>query len=252
MRGKRRLHPSARSKSRITPAHAGKTHDDTLRHVTPPDHPRACGENEEGNILQISMHGSPPRMRGKLAVLRYMPCHRRITPAHAGKTFPLLTGSCRPSDHPRACGENTTLTGSPPSGSGSPPRMRGKPKRPHRSRRYPRITPAHAGKTTHATPPKPRRTDHPRACGENPRLIGLQRADDGSPPRMRGKQRKGAQQDASRRITPAHAGKTARMADLAARTADHPRACGENRFARRASLSPPGSPPRMRGKRKVD
>ena len=140
------------------------------------------------------------------------------------------------------------MTGSPPSGSGSPPRMRGKPKRPHRSRRYPRITPAHAGKTTHATPPKPRRTDHPRACGENPRLIGLQRADDGSPPRMRGKQRKGALQDASRRITPAHAGKTAQRRSTRCFTTDHPRACGENRPDGRPCGAHGGSPPRMRGK----
>ena len=50
--------------------------------------------------------------------------------------------------------------------------------------------------------------DHPRACGENAQTILGKRIDLGSPPRMRGKLKKGAEELVGERITPAHAGKT--------------------------------------------
>ena len=70
----------------------------------------------------------------------------------------------------------------------------------------------------------------------------------GSPPRMRGKRYETSAESEARRITPAHAGKTALKAELDEVAADHPRACGENRSAPKASGSSSGSPPRMRGK----
>ena len=51
------------------------------------------------------------------------------------------------------------------------------------------------------------------------------------------------------RITPAHAGKTASTSTISTKTADHPRACGENEKVQRVLLPLLGSPPRMRGKR---
>ena len=50
------------------------------------------------------------------------------------------------------------------------------------------------------------------------------------------------------RITPADAGKTTFMADIAACIWDHPRRCGENQPLIQAQPPPDGSPPRMRGK----
>ena len=114
--------------------------------------------------------------------------------------------------------------------------------------RLERITPAHAGKTKSTASMCSACADHPRACGENlpnkkssPWLLG-------SPPRMRGKQRRQSSMRRRRRITPAHAGKTSRCSSLCRHPADHPRACGENWRRSRRPTSRDGSPPRMRGK----
>ena len=71
-----------------------------------------------------------------------------------------------------------------------------------------RITPAHAGKTAVAKTSEESYGDHPRACGEN--KVGFYKSpfEQGSPPRMRGKQRRLANVLNVSRITPAHAGKT--------------------------------------------
>ena len=45
-------------------------------------------------------------MRGKHAVFLYLLTSPRITPAHAGKTFPNGLDARLDEDHPRACGEN--------------------------------------------------------------------------------------------------------------------------------------------------
>ena len=51
-------------------------------------------------------------------------------------------------DHPRVCGENVSLEGRPVYVGESPLRMRGKPLCPFCDSSIPRITPAHAGKTS--------------------------------------------------------------------------------------------------------
>ena len=51
------------------------------------------------------------------------------------------------------------------------------------------------------------------------------------------------------RITPADAGKTKGRTQKRALSWDHPRGCGENLVHLLRGLLPPGSPPRMRGKR---
>ena len=52
----------------------------------------------------------------------------------------------------------------------------------------------------------------------------------------------------SKRITPAHAGKTLETALLTFCATDHPRACGENCTVQDIVTTAGGSPPRMRGK----
>ena len=70
----------------IIPAHAGNTYLRVVGVSALWDHPRACGEHTEYEILAILLRGSSPRMRGtphqQLAV-RY---RVRIIPAHAGNT----------------------------------------------------------------------------------------------------------------------------------------------------------------------
>ena len=172
----------------------------------------------------------------------------RITPAHAGKTRRCSNIAAISSDHPRACGENDTAAMDKLAEHGSPPRMRGKPPRRNRLRGAHRITPAHAGKTSQRPWRSSCRTDHPRACGENPSGTDKSMSSPGSPPRMRGKHFSSPDSLASWRITPAHAGKTESGSERATGRADHPRACGENFPGSRGAVRKGGSPPRMRGK----
>ena len=65
---------------------------------------------------------------------------------------------------------------------------------------------------------------------------------------MRGKHHTKIPPRCTRRITPAHAGKTSACPDLRKRKPDHPRACGENFFGNQPIIDCHGSPPRMRGK----
>ena len=75
----------------------------------------------------------------------------------------------------------------------------------------------------HACPP----WDHPRACGEKPRLPVIMDVALGSPPRMRGKDQGFIVQITCKGITPAHAGKSVMLLAAAVDKLDHPRACGE-------------------------
>ena len=147
MRGKPFRKGCGRARSRITPAHAGKTGALVKKTRGRTDHPRACGENGIDLAVDQLRVGSPPRMRGKPGDGGMLSGQWRITPAHAGKTDLQRDKSAHDSDHPRACGENKLCLKRLRPVSGSPPRMRGKRlcERPHAVAG--RITPAHAGKT---------------------------------------------------------------------------------------------------------
>ena len=153
-------------------------------------------------------------------------------------------------DHPRVCGENELELINPINIIGSPPRMRGKRISPRKSGALHRITPAYAGKTIPMLWGLLGSQDHPRVCGENFEVCALRHTHLGSPPRMRGKLKGLSLQVKGKRITPAHAGKTAVAAVPCIAVWDHPRACGEN--VSFCSIISPfwGSPPRMRGKLK--
>ena len=68
---------------------------------------------------------------------------------------------------------------------------------------------------------------------------------------MRGKLLLGRRTKKRGGITPADAGKTASIRMGCMCWQDHPRGCGENVFDGDASYRHLGSPPRMRGKRRV-
>ena len=167
MRGKlqslRRYDP----RSRITPAHAGKTMVFTGSSTCESDHPRTCGENRLMSCLFSPLIGSPPHMRGKHSPGDRTGTSGRITPAHAGKTKQSGPISALPADHPRTCGENLTCLMIVVALIGSPPHMRGKLSSFQRLVLVRRITPAHAGKTTLVFVISSGAKDHPRTCGEN-------------------------------------------------------------------------------------
>ena len=126
--------------------------------------------------------------------------------------------------------------------------MRGKPLYPVCARLRHRIIPAHAGQTRRLRHPRAPMTDHPRACGANPRYTSSPPRTDGSSPRMRGKPADKPPTVGQQRIIPAHAGQTCPRVRLRESASDHPRACGANRHSMIWRTLCGGSSPRMRGK----
>ncbi len=153
--------------SRITPAHAGKSHRCIVNRTVSLDHPRTCGEKHSDRHTVPLDTGSPPHMRGKDQTKNLKMPLFRITPAHAGKSFiyPMLIKIFQ--DHPRTCGEKLPIF-------------------------YRRLT---------------QKRDHPRTCGEKFFFAFSLKISPGSPPHMRGKDKKLMQLAHPHRITPAHAGK---------------------------------------------
>ena len=86
MRGKHMAVAATNVDGRIIPAHAGQTRYDGQDADLPADHPRACGANLGGGIVDTAVCGSSPRMRGKRAWLGRPSHWARIIPAHAGQT----------------------------------------------------------------------------------------------------------------------------------------------------------------------
>ena len=110
------------------------------------------------------------------------------------------------------------------------------------------ITPAYAGKRDYSRTRWNSIEDHPRVCGEK----GLQQDKvefhRGSPPRMRGKGCSRSSRVSGKGITPAYAGKSKTLRELAFVHGDHPRVCGEKSVLHMLPRDLSGSPPRMRGK----
>ena len=133
---------------RIIPARAGQTARRSTRRRTSPDHPRACGANQEVLVLRASFLGSSPRVRGKHDCQTSRRSGYRIIPARAGQTRRGVRVSSTSPDHPRACGANSCSLSRLSSTSGSSPRVRGKPWRAVCLHGRYRIIPARAGQTS--------------------------------------------------------------------------------------------------------
>ena len=150
--------------------------------------------------------------------------------------------------HPRVCGENAKTCCVSIGAQGSSPRMRGKPQGACRRRGLRGLIPAYAGKTPIPAARLEPAWAHPRVCGENDR-VGAERAlDDGSSPRMRGKQTPWEPFPHQVGLIPAYAGKTCTRARVCALPSAHPRVCGENCGLVFCVFLSSGSSPRMRGK----
>ena len=248
MRGKPPAVDTVAIPFRIIPAHAGQTTLTPSTSVPTTDHPRACGANRAKVTNATVRVGSSPRMRGKLSGHRQGLSSQRIIPAHAGQTMPTLISASMSSDHPRACGANSSVPPPVPLAVGSSPRMRGKPTVGVMVYAHTRIIPAHAGQTAAGESATKPRTDHPRACGANRNQVAGLHSLDGSSPRMRGKRAQYHTSGARRRIIPAHAGQTECRRLTVLSVSDHPRACGANGVTAGRLEGRNGSSPRMRGK----
>ena len=201
----------------LIPARAGKTRAMPSARSHVGAHPRACGENPRPWSPRLWTFGSSPRVRGKPHMSKRDSAARRLIPARAGKTGGADGEGDGEGAHPRACGENRSMSRVACSMLGSSPRVRGKPKRPGAKRGALRLIPARAGKTRGL--PRDRRASaaHPRACGENLMNHQSRGSHPGSSPRVRGKQDPyfGARQ--AQRLIPARAGKTGSSSRAGAR-----------------------------------
>ena len=128
--------------------------------------------------------------------------------------------------------------------------MRGKDRAQHVHRHVKGITPACAGKSNSGQAVSAFSGDHPRVCGEKPKVRCSRLSRSGSPPRVRGKDDHRLQRVIRDGITPACAGKSACGCTSRCRCWDHPRVCGEKAGTTNAEAEKIGSPPRVRGKDK--
>ena len=166
-------------------------------------------------------------MRGKAPLRTAHSISRRITPAYAGKSSrPLRPPECR-KDHPRVCGEKQKKSPTGLVTRGSPPHVRGKGADEQGVGGVAGITPAYAGKRVRCSQQALPCTDHPRMCGEKPKVMNLVLVRPGSPPHVRGKGGDGNDRGLHARITPACAGKRIAGRNLLCGQWDHPRMCGE-------------------------
>ena len=90
---------------RITPACAGNRSHFFRAIISPPDHPRVCGEQFCQRISRCTDGGSPPRVRGTAGLCDCVAQAWGITPACAGNSTPRCRRYIPPADHPRVCGE---------------------------------------------------------------------------------------------------------------------------------------------------
>ena len=107
--------------TRITPARAGKTDQDTGYAIPERDHPRSCGKDPMRCDSDGLSLGSPPLVRERHAKKLSVRSSSGITPARAGKTQMLLNSAALYEDHPRSCGKDNQayeiiheIGGSPP------------------------------------------------------------------------------------------------------------------------------------------
>ena len=268
VRGKLAGRPELGGDLGLIPACAGKTRGPPRARRRPWAHPRVCGENTVASLSLTGNAGSSPRVRGKHARRRAGRRQDGLIPACAGKTDSPRRAGLRGPAHPRVCGENGRMGGTPGRPSGSSPRVRGKLGEREGGEVGPGLIPACAGKTRRHAAASDRARAHPRVCGENRRGTSSPLSGCGSSPRVRGKllvvrvaqHHRGSsprvrgkpahRRDRGRRggLIPACAGKTDRLHWTTPPRRAHPRVCGENLVQDRVRENTAGSSPRVRGK----
>ena len=131
-----------------------------------------------------------------------------IIPARAGSTMHKRFRCIPNKDHPRSCGEHGVGDGIEPCIPGSSPLVRGARTFCHLCTCQGRIIPARAGSTATVGTAVVPIEDHPRSCGEHPR-VGIPRGKrPGSSPLVRGALKLAAMDGCVLGIIPARAGST--------------------------------------------
>ena len=215
-------------RSRLIPAHAGKTSVINSRSRRALAHPRSRGENTQDILTIQDVKGSSPLTRGKRCRCRRDRRRRR--------------------DHPRSRGENHANTMREVPEEGSSPLTRGKRVAAGVGPAAIGLIPAHAGKTSACPSGCASSPAHPRSRGENVRGRRPRWCPAGSSPLTRGKLVTATISILKLRLIPAHAGKTVSVRGGGFVAWAHPRSRGENIRPEGGSPSVRGSSPLTRGK----
>ena len=232
---------------RFIPARAGNSAALTLGQMLRAVHPRACGEQCEGEITHARDNGSSPRVRGTVQGPVPSVLNDRFIPARAGNSDRPVTQICPCTVHPRACGEQVREYCASYPTIGSSPRVRGTGRCTCRRAFLLRFIPARAGNSLGDESRLCCVAVHPRACGEQfgPRDVVC--ADIGSSPRVRGTGETLREYELETRFIPARAGNRGSPRPFRGRITVHPRACGEQQRGRKNMKLSNGSSPRVRG-----
>ena len=175
------------------------------------DHPRMGGEKSIVAPRSDPGTGSPPHGRGKDSPTPPAAFCHGITPAWAGKRWTVAGTVAARWDHPRMGGEKTAVAPFAITPTGSPPHGRGKGPAGAPVGRLVGITPAWAGKSFKQLYAKCFCQDHPRMGGEKTLRSSPFTSCAGSPPHGRGKAILRSRELEALGITPAWAGKSARL-----------------------------------------
>ena len=172
-------------------------------------YPHSRGENPKVVVFDNLMDGSSPLTRGKPIRVLAVRGDLGLIPAHTGKTGTGCPSSPHPWAHPHSRGENAISMIKESQTAGSSPLTRGKLVHHRHDGLRARLIPAHAGKTEIPARSDPYGRAHPRSRGENLTERELVVPTLGSSPLTRGKRQQGRHRQATPRLIPAHAGKTA-------------------------------------------
>ena len=175
--------PSTGSSPRVR----GKAHLLSDGHEPPGIIPAGAGKSSRSRPPSARRPGSSPRVRGKGKPEDLHELVPGIIPAGAGKSCTCQSHVSTGQDHPRGCGEKPVYLGLKKGLVGSSPRVRGKAHPTAQATRRPRIIPAGAGKRCPSKEVSAGKADHPRGCGEKPRMAAQLLGVQGSSPRVRGK-----------------------------------------------------------------
>ncbi len=170
-----------------------------------------------------------------------------IIPARAGSTRDQGLHRPGPEDHPRSCGEHSYPMLPAFTAAGSSPLVRGARRDIAPALAQRGIIPARAGSTYLDFLSAQLYRDHPRSCGEHPRVWFRPSTAQGSSPLVRGAPCLERPSACRSRIIPARAGSTALSSGARDVKEDHPRSCGEHLHASSRPSTRRGSSPLVRG-----
>ena len=209
------------------PAGAGNSSSATLQSCPARDHPRRCGEQVRGSADDNAAVGPSPQVRG--TGIRSMASHQRsrTIPAGAGNRNGINVSVERFEDHPRRCGEQSTVEGFSISYRGPSPQVRGTDKLRLERYRLSGTIPAGAGNS-------------PQECVPGLRCPGPS-------PQVRGTEALVPRSRPGRGTIPAGAGNSACYSILDIVSGDHPRRCGEQPMRSSRSWRKRGPSPQVRG-----